>query len=226
MITPRLIIQMTFHLLFHVMFKLRNFDHALAYYFIDASSYSSKLISELSYLYLSRAIAYHLDVDISEIKFERNKYGKPFIKNNLIYFNLSHCAKHIAFCLSFMGPVGIDIENISRSIDFLKLAKRYFHTSEFTYLSSLPSIEDLHREFYLIWTQKEAYVKAIGRGISYGLNNFTVQRLNTSFRIAYPNDFTREVEFKLFFKRFNLFHYSIAYPSAIKNLCFMPNHVL
>ncbi len=55
----------------------------------------------------------------------------------------------------------------------MRIAYRYFSEEEFAYLVRLPP-NALEACFYHVWTQKEAFVKAQGQGLSYGLSSFTV----------------------------------------------------
>jgi 4'-phosphopantetheinyl transferase len=52
------------------------------------------------------------------------------------------------------------------------LIDRFFSPEEATELGKLPSA-DLRDRFFLSWTLKEAYIKALGRGLSHPLDSFT-----------------------------------------------------
>uniref|UniRef100_K3YJB3 holo-[acyl-carrier-protein] synthase n=1 Tax=Setaria italica TaxID=4555 RepID=K3YJB3_SETIT len=64
--------------------------------------------------------------------------------------------------------IGIDIEEKKRNTakNVLSLADRYFTPSEFDHLVNLPDPDAQQKEFIKLWTLKEAYVKALGRGFS------------------------------------------------------------
>uniref|UniRef100_A0A0A9CGH4 holo-[acyl-carrier-protein] synthase n=1 Tax=Arundo donax TaxID=35708 RepID=A0A0A9CGH4_ARUDO len=66
------------------------------------------------------------------------------------------------------APIGIDIEEKKRKTakSILSLARRYFTPSEVDYLAKLPDPDAQQKEFIKLWTLKEAYVKALGRGFS------------------------------------------------------------
>lgn len=97
--------------------------------------------------------------------------GKPyFLYNENLHFSISHTKSHIAIALHDK-EIGIDIENTRKCN--LNLAKRYFHSEEYIYLSSLPK-EEQDEAFTKIWTQKEAFVKCTGEGIAGGFNKFSV----------------------------------------------------
>ena len=66
-------------------------------------------------------------------------------------------------------PLGVDLECRQRKVNALPLAQRFFADSEFRYLQGLPS-EIRAAAFLRLWTGKEAVLKALGRGISSGLD--------------------------------------------------------
>ena len=122
-----------------------------------------------------------------QIQFERNEYGKPRIvvdgeKVHNINFNVTHSnrAVGVAVSLGMDVDVGIDVEAKDRStrrIDELRLAKRYFSKSEMDMMDRISAGEDRRLFFVQLWTLKEAYVKALGRGIGAppGLRSFGFQ---------------------------------------------------
>ena len=83
-------------------------------------------------------------------------------------FSLSHSAGHAALLL---GPttakLGVDLE-IARPRDVLRIAHDVFHESEFRALSMTGESERL-RDFYTLWTLKEAFIKALDLNLFDGL---------------------------------------------------------
>ncbi|KAG8046829.1 hypothetical protein GUJ93_ZPchr0008g11604 [Zizania palustris] len=63
-------------------------------------------------------------------------------------------------------PIGIDVEEKKRKTvkSILSLARRYFTPSEVDYLAKISDSDAQQKEFIKLWTLKEAYVKALGRG--------------------------------------------------------------
>ena len=89
-----------------------------------------------------------------------NEYGKPYLKNNEIYFNLSNSHDY-SVCVVSNSEVGIDIEKITfKSTIIDKICtedeKKLIKNSD---------------DFTKIWTKKESFVKYLGIGLSYGLKN-------------------------------------------------------
>lgn len=106
-----------------------------------------------------------------EIVFELNAYGKPTLKDiGDVFFNISHSGKWVVCCID-TNPVGIDVEQI-KFID-MGIADRFFSKEEVILLESKESI-DRNDFFYELWTLKESYIKAIGKGLSIPLYEFSI----------------------------------------------------
>lgn len=125
------------------------------------------LIAEL----LIRKAAYEkLMIPIDKVKISYNPYGKPYIANARKFkFNVSHSGSYVVIAVSEYG-VGIDIEKI-REID-MGIAQRFFTKNEYSFIESLASEVDKKNVFYMYWTLKESYIKAIGKGLNIPLNSF------------------------------------------------------
>lgn len=108
-----------------------------------------------------------------EIQFIVGNHGKPMIAASHVQFNTSDAGDYLLLGVTLRNAIGVDIEYEKKQLDFLALAKRFFAVSEYHAIASLPSSEQ-KAAFYRCWTRKEAYMKAIGTGLSYGLANFEV----------------------------------------------------
>jgi 4'-phosphopantetheinyl transferase len=69
--------------------------------------------------------------------------------------------------------VGIDIEQMREDFATLEVAEQFFSKDEFEALKAVP-IDQRTRAFFNCWSRKESYIKAIGMGVSYPLDGFTV----------------------------------------------------
>ncbi|KAL5722843.1 hypothetical protein ACHQM5_006313 [Ranunculus cassubicifolius] len=115
-------------------------------------------------------------VSPSSLKFRKNTFGKPevewpFDKNwdpPSLHFNLSHTSSLIACGVTVDMMIGIDVEEKQRQTknDLLSFARRYFSPAEVDYLDGFPDPEVQRHGFIKLWTLKEAYVKALGKGFS------------------------------------------------------------
>uniref|UniRef100_A0A0D3GXV9 holo-[acyl-carrier-protein] synthase n=1 Tax=Oryza barthii TaxID=65489 RepID=A0A0D3GXV9_9ORYZ len=102
-----------------------------------------------------------------------------------LHFNISHTSSLIACGIAMDAPIGIDVEEKKRKTtkSILSLARRYFTTSEVDSLAKIADSDAQQKEFIKLWTLKEAYVKALGRGFSGApFNRFSIQ-LKTNSRI-------------------------------------------
>ena len=108
----------------------------------------------------------HLDLDPRRLAFSTNEFGKPRLAGDgQVHFNLSHCEERAVLAISDTAEVGIDLE-CERPIEHVDLAKRYFHPNEVAAITASPDEAEQRRAFFLVWTLKEAVVKALGTGLS------------------------------------------------------------
>lgn len=137
-------------------------------------------------LMVRRFYAQEFKVDPFSFDFEYNEHEKPALKNySDTYFNISHSSDWVVVAFSDR-PVGIDVEK--NKGNRLKVAKRFFTQEEQNDLFSLPSIEKQIDYFYRLWTLKESYMKAVGKGISMSLSSFSFQKKEDPFILKYSAD--------------------------------------
>ncbi|MGE5431308.1 MAG: 4'-phosphopantetheinyl transferase family protein [Syntrophomonadaceae bacterium] len=120
-------------------------------------------------------IARYLNTSPLQINIHFNKYGKPYLKKSEgnLKFNVSHSNGTLLFAFTRNQEIGIDIEYIQHDFADLEIARHFFSRAEILALSVLP--EDARViGFFNCWTRKEAYIKAIGRGLSIPLDSFDV----------------------------------------------------
>lgn len=107
------------------------------------------------------------------LRFRYNEYGKPFLEDDAVSFNLSHSGGVALFAITRSREIGVDIECIRKDFDCLEIARRFFSEQEQKALEALPA--DLQSiAFFNCWTRKEAFIKAIGEGVSFPLDRFDV----------------------------------------------------
>lgn len=118
-----------------------------------------------------------LSCDAKALRFQANDFGKPYLEDNPIYFNMSHANNQVLYGFSKQGEVGVDIEYVNRkSLEPLALGKRFFSPNEYQKLKSLKG-EALNLGFFRAWTGKEALLKAMGVGIAHHLADCEVSLL-------------------------------------------------
>jgi len=113
------------------------------------------------------------DCEPVDLHFGKNDHEKPFLLQpiNGWQFNLSHSHGALALAISRVGSVGVDIEYVSRSNPVEKLAQRYFSSREQQWLAEAAPGQ-FRQRFFDIWTLKEAYIKAVGKGLAVTLEGF------------------------------------------------------
>jgi len=126
---------------------------------------------------LRAILSRYLHINPSLLRFEYNPYGKPSLTiaqgGNTLRFNLSQTRGIALIAITKNREIGVDIEAINPKFPCLKIAERFFSPLENSVLHSLP--EHLQpTAFFTCWTRKEAYIKAVGKGLSIPLNEFDV----------------------------------------------------
>lgn len=115
-----------------------------------------------------RLLAAYLDRAVDDLPLQRAAFGKPFLADRALEFNLSHTRGGALLAISREQPVGVDLEAGTRQRPVVELARRYFAASESRCLEGLDASRR-HGAFLALWSCKEAVVKAHGRGIGFGL---------------------------------------------------------
>ncbi len=126
---------------------------------------------------LLRRVAFPVaGLQVDQPVFSYNEYGKPRLADKPdVHFNLSH-AGHMVVCIVDSSPVGIDVEEI-QPVE-AAVAKTCCTPDEFKRFTAGQKADRL-RYFYDLWTIKESYVKAIGKGLAFPLTSFTVRKNQT-----------------------------------------------
>ncbi len=126
-------------------------------------------------------LARYLEDRPEQIEFVAGEFGKPYLANRALQFNVSHSGSIIAIAIAH-DEVGIDIEQLDRKCDVERLARECFEPREAGQLLALPAGERV-AAFLKLWTKTEAFCKASGCGIGQGLrqrpdNRWTIVELD------------------------------------------------
>ena len=122
---------------------------------------------------LRRILASRTSGDPATIRFRYGLHGRPDLVDNPLdlRFSVSHSSGRAAIAVTRHRDLGIDIE-VNRRIDHLdSLAQRYLAPVE---IEQLARADNRIRGFWKAWTRKEAYVKALGTGLSGRIDEFAV----------------------------------------------------
>jgi 4'-phosphopantetheinyl transferase len=136
----------------------------------------------LSHAFLRNVLSAFVGEEPSRIALERLPGGKPVLEDaasRQLWFNLSHCTTHVVVAVAGTPNVGVDVECVRDGLDSLGIARQFFSPAEFHRLAtrSPKHVEDM---FLRLWTCKEAFLKAIGVGLSYGLDRVIVSEIGES----------------------------------------------
>jgi 4'-phosphopantetheinyl transferase len=110
-----------------------------------------------------------------ELSFRYNSCKKPLISNTEsgeLKFNMSHSDDLMLVGLCKRNEIGIDIEKVREVDELENIANENFSAQEIKYLMDS---SDKINTFFKIWTRKEAFIKAIGKGIHFPLKSFCVE---------------------------------------------------
>jgi 4'-phosphopantetheinyl transferase len=100
----------------------------------------------------------------------RGEHGKPFAPEwPDLHFNLSHSGRHVLLAFARDQPLGIDIERRDRRVSHIAIAQRFFTPDEAQAIADLAA-DRRADAFRHLWTYKEAVLKALGAGLSFGLD--------------------------------------------------------
>jgi 4'-phosphopantetheinyl transferase len=119
----------------------------------------------------------YLGISPALVTFERAEFGKPFlcpaINPSDIRFNISHSHTLMLVAVARARELGIDVEYHRDNIVAEQIPERFLSPREVVQLRALP-LQLQQRAFFNCWTRKEAYIKALGEGLSHPLHSFDV----------------------------------------------------
>lgn len=121
-------------------------------------------------------LGHYLQIAPHDIEFQYSDRGKPFLagsKQDCLQFNLSHSQAYALYGFTYNHPIGVDLEYIKNALDAVKIAQRFFSESE-SKLTEEAAEEDRPMKFCQLWTAKEAYLKAVGTGLSGSLSSVEI----------------------------------------------------
>ena len=127
-------------------------------------------------------VAKYLERNPREVRFGEGEKGKPFVTQEAtgpdayLHFNLSDSKDLAVYAFTRGAELGVDVEILRPMPDAQAIAERFFSAEEQERLRGVPP-EGKARAFFNCWTRKEAYIKAIGEGLSEPLDRFSVTLL-------------------------------------------------
>lgn len=131
-----------------------------------------KKLSLYAALLTKMKISNWTEINVAQLSFGRNYMGKPILLSAPeIHFNFSHTHCFVLLGISNSIEIGVDVEKIRKAP--LEIADKVFHPKEKEYIFNT-SKEKQNLRFYRIWTQKEAFTKQSGAGLSCNLTELNM----------------------------------------------------
>lgn len=144
----------------------------------------------------------YLQVEPWELRFVYDRYGKPALANGgeaaQFDFSLSHSKGLALFAITRGKPIGIDVERFRPIKGYRQIAAHFFSGRESARLSASSPPQKL-RAFLRLWTGKEAYLKACGKGLSKPLDEveFSVEPTEPMQLLRVADDPTAVAEWSI-----------------------------
>lgn len=119
-------------------------------------------------------LGHYTNQDPCDVVFDYNPQGKPSVRGDTaLQFNVSHSHERAVYAVGLGMTLGVDLEYMRPIDDLNSLARSTFSRREITAFDAVPhSLKP--QAFFNCWTRKEAYIKALGEGLSHALDSFDV----------------------------------------------------
>jgi 4'-phosphopantetheinyl transferase len=132
---------------------------------------------------LRHILASYLDVAPNALQFGYTGNGKPYLLSpTALHFNVSHAAEVLVVAVARDRQLGVDVEVLPLEAADDGVAKLVFCSAEQEALEGLDAA-NYSRVFARLWTRKEAYIKADGRGMTLRLDHIDVHTLPNGIRL-------------------------------------------
>ncbi len=189
---------------------------------------SSREFYQIAHAMKRLILATYLARDPQCLKFEIGNHGKPAIANlqNLlnIQFNISHSRSLILIAITVEDSVGIDIEYQDENIPVESLSENVLSPLEMKFFSALKCPQEKKLAFFRCWTRKEAYLKAIGIGLTQKLTSISVDLKQTTVSLDWlkiaTKDRTELIKWKLFPLEMHAFYIASAVATSFQKYLF------
>lgn len=125
---------------------------------------------------LRQILGSYLNIAPQNLVFTYGDNGKPELKpvtELCLQFNISHSHEYALFAFTLKHLIGVDLEYLRPVPDALKIARRFFSSREYQMLLETET-EKQAQLFFRLWTAKESYLKAIGKGLADSLANVEI----------------------------------------------------
>lgn len=118
----------------------------------------------------------YLRSEPGDVHFIYGRNGKPSLageKEPRLCFNVSHSRGLALYAFTYDRKIGVDVEYLDRERAIEHIVERFYSPAEISAFNSIPA-DKQHEAFFTYWTCKEAYLKAEGTGLSFGLDKVEI----------------------------------------------------
>jgi 4'-phosphopantetheinyl transferase len=126
---------------------------------------------------LRRILSLYVNLQPRDLEFVYGPKGKPELSSGQnpgrIRFNLSNSSDLALLAVVRDQELGVDLEFVKADFGGIEIAERFFSATEVETLFAIDAAER-NAAFFACWTRKEAFIKAIGEGLSIPLDSFDV----------------------------------------------------
>lgn len=153
--------------------RLDEYERTRAERFVDQRDQERYVIAHTA---LRSILARYLGMQSHAVHFTWADGMKPTLATDMgsdLRFNLSHSHKLAVCAVGRNREVGVDLEYVYHDFPYEMVVASLFSPIEQLILASLPPSQRV-AGFYHGWTRKEAFVKALGAGLSLPLDSFDV----------------------------------------------------
>ncbi|GAB4855167.1 hypothetical protein Ancab_023793 [Ancistrocladus abbreviatus] len=175
------------HDFFSAISLLPKHEHSSVTRFLRVEDRKRALVSRLLQYTLVHEV---LGIPFDEIVIKRTFEGKPYVVCDQVAtkfpnfnFNVSHHGDFVAIASEPLCLVGVDIVSHAHPVkgtvpELLENFSSYFSRGEWDEITNASSDDDILGKFYRYWSLKEAFVKAVGKGLGYRLDKLEFQHMN------------------------------------------------
>lgn len=123
--------------------------------------------------------------EAARLHFARDEWGRTLVADHrALYFSLTQCASHVAIALGSQAALGLDAETVFPvRPSFLQIARSQFSQADLLQILTCPEPRRYGR-FLELWTLRQAYLKALGRGRAKSLSDLSFSRASSGLLLC------------------------------------------
>ncbi len=175
--------------------------------------------------FLRQQLASYTGQTPAEIHLARSEHGKPYLPDfPHLKFNLSHSGDSLLLAVCGHAPLGlmlgVDVEIIRPRPNLYGVVKKCFSAQEAVIWQQLES-ERQCVAFFQSWTAKEAFAKAVGRGLAIGLQHIEIQHQPKPRVASIPEKYGKRDDWQLYVLDIDALHSATL---CVNSPCLLNHH--